>query len=412
MPPPPVPRTTESSGGLSPIRIAVCSGAGLILLLGGLLLFVNLKGGTAPGELIREAKERMDSASNSNDLVAAKRLAKEALLVSGEKHRKEAQDLLDEIEARQTFLDNRVKDLVSQGERELQKGNPDEAGQLADRAAKITMATNHHLATGLIARIEGYKAAQPPPGPSPPDGPDRPSTEKSWADVAEIVKPSVVAIISKCGEDWSGGTGFFVADDIVISNQHVIAKSDPDSMASEVYIKRYTGEISRAQGYLYQNKATDIAILKVARLPSNLKTLDLFEGRVRQGEEVAAMGHPVGLEFTFTMGHVSAIRKGQDLNKTFNMKCDGTWVHHSAPISRGNSGGPLLNKQGNVVAMNTWCFVDNEEFGEVQNLNFAISSGDIREAIDMSDDRVIPFEANASDITRDLRQVFEDILDQ
>ena len=479
MPTPPVPRTTESSGGLSPTRIAVWSGAGLILLLGGLLLLVNLKSDTATGVLIpeakeqsdtatgvlireakeqmdsasnlndlvaakrlaeeallvsgekhrkeaqdlldeiearqyfwliREAKEQMDSASNLNDLVAAKRLAEEALLVSGEKHRKEAQDLLDEIEARQNFSDRRVKDLVSQGERALQKGNLDEAEQLAARAAKIAMTKNHHLATGLIARIEGYKAGQQPPSPSsPPGGSDRTSTEQSWPDIVEVVKPSVVVIASKHGEDWGTGTGFFVADDVVITNQHVIAAEDSDRIASEIYIKQHKGGFVPARGNLYQHKSKDIAVLKVENISTSHSPLNLVDRTVRQGEVVAAMGHPVGLEFTFTIGYVSAVRKGENLDR----QLEGTWVHHSAPISGGNSGGPLLNQQGDVVAMNSWRLVDNEESGDVQNLNFAISAEDISQMIRTSKhDRGVPFGRDYRNVTENIESLLRDLLDQ
>ena len=63
-------------------------------------------------------------------------------------------------------------------------------------------------------------------------------------------------------------------------------------------------------------------------------------GSVHPGLEVAAVGHPMGLDFTITDGIISAKRGG-------------VFLQTSAPISGGNSGGPLVSRDGKVVGVNT-----------------------------------------------------------
>jgi S1-C subfamily serine protease len=89
---------------------------------------------------------------------------------------------------------------------------------------------------------------------------------------------------------------------------------------------------------------------------------------------VIAIGAPKGLSFTVTDGIVSAVRSGSELAE-FGGPNIGTWVQTSAPISSGNSGGPLLTQSGEVVGMNTLALTN------AQNLNFAISGGDIRDVL-------------------------------
>ena len=97
----------------------------------------------------------------------------------------------------------------------------------------------------------------------------------------------------------------------------------------------------------------------------------------RKGETVTALGSPLGLSFTATNGIISAIRSGEELGREIgDTSMKGTWVQVDAALSPGNSGGPLINRKGEVVAMST-----RASQGVAQNLNFGISIVDIRAAV-------------------------------
>jgi serine protease Do len=115
--------------------------------------------------------------------------------------------------------------------------------------------------------------------------------------------------------------------------------------------------------------ALDLALLRVrAPLPPHSVVLGDSDAIV-VGERVVALGNPFGLEHTLTDGLVSA-RRVLDGRK---------WVQISAPISRGNSGGPLFNARGEVVAVNTATF--NPMLG-AQNLNLAVPINDLKPLIE------------------------------
>lgn len=102
----------------------------------------------------------------------------------------------------------------------------------------------------------------------------------------------------------------------------------------------------------------DIAVLKVSG--RNLPALSLADSNgISAGDHVVAIGSPLGLENSVSDGIVSGFRedgKGR------------SWLQTSAPVSHGNSGGPLLTMDGKVVGVVTWKATEGE------NLNFAVPS--------------------------------------
>jgi hypothetical protein len=124
------------------------------------------------------------------------------------------------------------------------------------------------------------------------------------------------------------------------------------------------------------DEGRDIAIIQLDL--DDLPALELAEALPRKGEEVLALGSPLGLSFTATRGIVSAIRSEDEMRRDLDdSTIAGTWVQVDAPLSPGNSGGPLINKDGQLVAMST-----RASFGQAQNLNFGISVVDVRAAIE------------------------------
>ena len=108
--------------------------------------------------------------------------------------------------------------------------------------------------------------------------------------------------------------------------------------------------------FVYCDPDPDICILKIndTRLPA-LKLGD--SSAVKVGQVVYTIGSPQGYDFSFSNGLISGLRN-YDGNK---------WLQFTAPISSGNSGGPLLNKEGQAIGVISW------QAAKGQNLNFALA---------------------------------------
>jgi len=113
----------------------------------------------------------------------------------------------------------------------------------------------------------------------------------------------------------------------------------------------------------------DLAIVQLKGPPASLKCFDLRPvGELKQGDEVIAIGHPFGFRFTVTTGIIGAVRKTEELADEYKqvlaLADDTLWVQTTAAIGGGSSGGPLLDRSGNLVGINTW--------GASGNLSFAV----------------------------------------
>lgn len=164
---------------------------------------------------------------------------------------------------------------------------------------------------------------------------------------------SVVAIYT--GKD-SMGTGFFVAPDVVMTNWHVVKN------ATFVEMKLYDGRETFGT-VLGKDAHLDVALV---RIEHRGRPVAFHTGRTLNiGSSVEAIGHPRRLEFSITRGIISAVRLHFSIGLPKGAGEDVLYVQTDAPISPGNSGGPLFLGT-RVVGMNTWSRTN------AQNLNFAI----------------------------------------
>ncbi len=163
------------------------------------------------------------------------------------------------------------------------------------------------------------------------------------------------------------GSGFIVSPDgLILTNSHVVRDSQ------EILIKLNDGREFSAK-LLGQDANTDIAVLKVDA--KNLPYLKLGSSAdIEVGQWAIAVGNPFGLQETLTVGVISA--KGRANLDVADME---DFIQTDAAINRGNSGGPLLNIDGEVVGMNT---AIASSTGGYMGIGFAIPSEMIKYVLD------------------------------
>jgi S1-C subfamily serine protease len=129
-------------------------------------------------------------------------------------------------------------------------------------------------------------------------------------------------------------------------------------------------------GFLACAPGKDLALLKIDPGTRNLATLRIAEVGPAKGEKVYAFGAPFGLSGSVSDGLAAAVRYGPDAHEmleAMDFDPDAKLIQTTAPISPGNSGGPLINARGEVVGVNTL----GSRIG--QNVNFAVSAMHVRD---------------------------------
>ncbi|MBF6355305.1 trypsin-like peptidase domain-containing protein [Nocardia higoensis] len=190
------------------------------------------------------------------------------------------------------------------------------------------------------------------------------------AQVANAVLPSVVSIRTTVGDSGSTGSGVVLdGAGYIVTNNHVI------SMAAQDTSDRASIQVTFADGsrvpaeIVGRDPKTDLAVLRVD--VKNLTVAELGKSEdVQVGEDVLAIGSPLGLSKTVTSGIVSALHRpvklsgeGSDTNAVIDA------VQTDASINPGNSGGALVNMAGQVIGINS--AIRSETGGSV-GLGFAI----------------------------------------
>ncbi len=169
------------------------------------------------------------------------------------------------------------------------------------------------------------------------------------ADITARATPAIVTV--RAGD--SLGTGFVVRKDgWIATNFHVVRGATEVNVVFSDHRELPVIEIMNA------NRLHDLVILRVAE--TNLPVLTLGNSdRVRPGDSVLAIGHPLGLEDTVSNGLISAVREVHTGLRVLQI---------SAPIAPGSSGGPLFNDHGEVIGVATAIITSG------QNLNFGLPS--------------------------------------
>jgi serine protease Do len=165
-----------------------------------------------------------------------------------------------------------------------------------------------------------------------------------------------------------GGTGFIISDDgYIVTNNHVIEGADK----IEVRInnkEKYTAKL------IGRDTATDLALIKV-ETKQRLTPLQLGDSeKLRVGEWVMAIGDPLAFDKTVTVGVVSA-KQRSGLTADPATRSFENYIQTDAAINFGNSGGPLLNVNGEVIGINTAIF------RPAQNIGFAVPVNTLKQIL-------------------------------
>jgi S1-C subfamily serine protease len=182
------------------------------------------------------------------------------------------------------------------------------------------------------------------------------------ADIPALVqkaKPAIVEIVTLDQQNkvLKTGTGFFISPDgELLTNYHVI------SGGGSILAKTPSGAVFLLKRVVAASETYDVAKLQFVATDVPYLTLGSSSSAV-EGQRILVIGNPEGLEGTVSDGIISAFRAGR------------TMIQITAPVSPGSSGSHVLDESGNVIGIAT------QVLKEGQNLNFAISSETIRDAI-------------------------------
>ena len=190
-----------------------------------------------------------------------------------------------------------------------------------------------------------------PQTPSPRRTVAQPQTPEQIAKTA-LASTVLIVMVDADGDPISTGSGSVLEGDRVATNLHVVEG------VLRGYVKRVGGDSQhRITGIIAMDRDQDLAVLSVVGIDAPPLRL-AYHRKESVGERVYVAGNPIGfLEGTFSDGLVSGIR---------DLGIDRQWLQISAPISEGSSGGPVLNRQGEVIGIAV------AQLTVGQNLNFAI----------------------------------------
>lgn len=267
------------------------------------------------------------------------------------------------------------------------------AGTLAFLARCVVVGLALAFVAGLFWPSLGTRLRNRLDLPGAPVTPARsPSAPASYADAVDVAAPSVVNIYADkivneraikmydnpilqqllggtlttyARREQTLGSGVIVSSKgYVLTNFHVI------SHATDIQVLLYDGRVAKAT-VIGSDEETDLAVLKINA--GNLPVIRLAEQKPRPGDVVLAIGNPLGLNQTVTMGIVSAV--GRQLNASSAED----FIQTDAAINLGNSGGALVDAKGRLVGINTLLI---GKAANAEGIGFAIPVNTAKKVLD------------------------------
>jgi len=186
------------------------------------------------------------------------------------------------------------------------------------------------------------------------------------------VEPSVVELIVTTNQGRQSGSGVIIdSKGDIVTNNHVV------SGAKTIQALLSNGSTENAQ-LIGTVAADDLAVVRIAPF-SHMVVAEIGDSsKLAVGQEVLAIGNPLGITQTATNGIVSALNRS--VTET-NGPTISNAIQTDAPINPGNSGGALINLQGQLIGIPTLGAVNTESNTPAQGVGFAIPSSLVKTAL-------------------------------
>lgn len=164
------------------------------------------------------------------------------------------------------------------------------------------------------------------------------------SDIIERFKSVVIQLATP----YSTGTGFFLVDyNLIVTNEHVV-RDNKEVVIDGLHFDKQLTDVC------YVDPKYDLAFLKAPQT-HKMPDINLSETiHEKDGDQVIAIGHPFGLKYTATEGIISNLRHEQN---------EMQYIQHDAALNPGNSGGPLVSLDGQIIGINTFIIRNGNNIG-------------------------------------------------
>ena len=185
------------------------------------------------------------------------------------------------------------------------------------------------------------------------------SVVKSVVGISKLEQTGTSIFLEDSESKLGLGSGIILTDNgYILTNQHVVGNKYSNCYVTLENGKSYNGSV------LWSDSNIDLAIVKI--MANSLDYINLGDSdKLTLAEEVYAIGNPIGIEFqrTVTKGIISGINRTIKLNENETESYMEDLIQTDATINKGNSGGPLVNKDGELIGINTVKITEAEGIG-------------------------------------------------
>lgn len=272
-------------------------------------------------------------------------------------------------------------------------------GSMAALLYKITLTS---LAVLILALSQASTPSYAEPAIS--DG-LRESYEQQRRDVAERMEKATVFVIVTGDDEGGMGSGFVVADGYIMTNAHVVnsAKRPKIYIINSVLPLTETTVVNQIYERDSGPHGRDFALLRFTPPPGLKLPVLTLSTDLRKTDRVSAWGYP-GMITQFDKSMIALEEDDAELTPPPLVYTEGTVsafvdyqgvsIIHTAPIAGGNSGGPLVNRKGAVVGINTWGYTEDDEGAFIngalpaQNIIDFLRQNNVNPLVDAGQDRL------------------------